>query len=178
MKRLHVLRILSVLLLVAMSLSTASPAYAKTHYQMVIPVDDLIVIPGNESECGFEYTVHDFGYFRINYWLDDNGDFTKEIDIWGTMKKTISANGKTLPIQVQGPVHIDYVSETEVIVKTTGTSLLITVPGYGHVLGGAGMIVEQYTFNPATGEWDYTLVKLTGNPTWEFWGPLCEYLGP
>jgi hypothetical protein len=52
MKTKHVFRILSVFLLVIMTLTAASPAYADTHVQEVIQVDDSWVWSGSDIDTG------------------------------------------------------------------------------------------------------------------------------
>ncbi len=140
MKTLYIIRCLVVVLLISMALGVTGLARAggDTHHQIVIPVDEYMY-SGTDNPCGFEHVVHDTGNLRINYWLDDNGRVTKEIDIWGNLKRTLSANGKTLRVLIQGPMIYTASSEDEIIIKWPGTGMLITAPGYGHILGGAGL---------------------------------------
>ena len=179
MKRLHVLRILSVLLLVAMSLSAANPAYADTHYQEVIPVDDYWVWQGNDIDnpCGFDLAFWVDGYIRANYWLDENGELTHVINIFGNIKANVSAHGKKVVVRSQGPENWVY-SEDKVKVVTTGPTEFITVPGYGIVFGTAGHWVETWTIDPDTGEWNNYSSEFSGNFQGYDWDPICEYLGP
>jgi hypothetical protein len=180
MKRLHILRILSVLLLVAMSLSAASPAYADTHYQIVIPTDDSWTWNATDEDnpCGFDIGLHEYGNYRMNYWLDEDGQLTRELDIFGNMKLELSAHGKTLKLLYQGPAHWFYYENT-VILKVTGTNASLTVPGYGKVDGSAGLLIITFDIDPETGElingveekWVGS-IDFISDPN-----PVCAYLG-
>ena len=181
MKRLHVLRILSVLLLVVMTLSAASPAYADTHYQTVSYEDNSWVLEASDVEnnpCGFDVGIHEYGTFRVNYWLDEDGQLTRELDIFGNMKLVLSAHGKTLKLLYQGPAHWSY-SENKVILKVTGTNAVYTVPGYGKVDGPAGLWIASWDIDPETGEWiNFEVEKWVGSIDYVSKpNPICEYLG-
>ena len=180
MKRLHVLRILSVLLLIVMNLATASPAYADTHTQTVIHTDDYWVLEADNEDnpCGFNIGIHEYGTFRENDWFDKDGQLTRELDIFGNMKLVLSAHGKTLNLLYQGPAHWSY-SENKVILKVTGTNAVYTVPGYGKVDGSAGLWIASWEIDPDTGEWiNFVVEKDVGSIDYVSEpNPICEYLG-
>jgi hypothetical protein len=180
MKTKHVFRILSVVLLVIMTLSAASPAYAGTHVQEVIQVDDSWIWSGSDADnpCGFDIGIHEYGTYRVNYWLDEDEQITREIDIFGNMKLVMSANGKTLNVLYQGPAHWVY-SEDKVVLKVTGTNAAVTVPGYGKVDGSAGLLIITWDIDAETGEWINGIeVKWVGSKDFVSEpNPICAYLG-
>ena len=178
MKTQRVVRILSVLLLAFLTFAGARPAYADTHYQDVIDVGDSWVWYGDDNPCGFDLTFGVSGNLRINYWLDENDELTHKIEIFGNIKADVSANGKTVKVQSQGPINWEF-SDGMVIAKTTGPTEFVTVPGYGKVFGFAGLLMETWLIDPVSGDWiNYHLEKWAGNFKDSDWGPICEYLGP
>ena len=182
MKTIHAFRILLVLVMVILPMMAATPAYAGglTHHQMVIDMGEED-IPWPGAPCGGINILIDVeGYLRVNYWTDENELWIKELDIYGTVKHTATANGKTVNILVQGPVHYEYTYTPDTVVmlsKGTGTTSMITAPGYGKIWGGAVNMVETYTFD--ANNWDlldYSLDRLVGNLDKDF-TELCAYFG-
>jgi hypothetical protein len=188
MKTLHAFRILLVVVMVILPLVAVTPAYAGvgTHYQDVIPIDDSG--PWPVQHCAFLINYHTWGNFRINYWLDQNGQLTKEIDILGNLKQTMTApdTGKTVNVQIQGPTHYEftYPEENVLVMKVigTGTFSLMTAPGDGRIgPGGGGKMVETYTFDISDpNDWillKYSLDNVVGNTNPGDWTKFCEYMG-
>ena len=165
--------------------ASATPAHADTHYQYVdefdLYIDFIVGDPDNPSPCDFNIAHHVYGNIRYNYWIDEYGQTTREIEISGNLKADFSANGKTLNVQIQGPTHYlyEYYPEyTVVTAKSTGTIRFMTVPHQGIIFGGAGQTIETLTFTPDfVSLIDYRLDKYVGNYNFD-WGPFCEYLGP
>jgi len=183
----HAFRILLVVVMVILPMVAVTPANAGVgrHYQEIIPVDDS---GETNIPCEFVTIYHQWGYFRINYLFDQNGQLIKEIDIWGTLKQTITApdTGKTVDVQIQGPGHYEftYPEENVIVMKVsgTGTSSLITAPGMGRIGPGGGVnMVETYTFDTTDpNNWilkSYSLDKLVGNTNPHDWTTFCEYMG-
>jgi len=177
MKTQLVFRILSVILMVFVTLAVVSPANADSIVKTVIEVDETSIWPAAENPCGFDMVFHDYGKLRANWWVDENGAITHSIDIIGNLKEEITANGKSVNVQFQGPIQTTYI-ENGYIIKYIGAANIVTVPGYGKIFGGGGRIVYTFLFDPDTGEVSYTLDKQVGNINWDDFTLLCEYLGP
>jgi hypothetical protein len=180
-----IFRIVSILIMVFMTLAAAAPAYADTHVLDTYEIDDYVTFivgdPDYPSPCDFDILVHGYGVMRYNYWVDEDNQATYGIDIYGNYKETWSAHGKTVNAQTQGPIKydIEYYSDKIILTRNTmGANLIVTVPGYGKIIGGGGLILETLTFTP---DWstliDYRLDKYVGNFNWEM-GPVCAFLGP
>jgi hypothetical protein len=184
MKAQHVFRCLSVLLMIFVTLAAASPVSADTHIQNVTDMEGHSVMvvndPVDPSPCSFDIDVYQHGNLRDNIWINENGQVTKEILIYGNVKKEWSAHGKTVDVQAQGPIKYHYQygpEENKIIVKVTGASEVITIPGHGKIYGGGGQINLTYTFQ--AGSWNLisiTVDRVIGNINLDA-GPLCEYLG-
>jgi hypothetical protein len=169
-------RLLSLLIILTIPLFAVTPAFADTHYQVVIPSDATQVWPGSQNPCGFDLTIHEWGTIRVNYWLGENQNLTYEIDAYGQMRMTTSANGKTISFNMQAPIHYKY-NDAGVIIKTTGANFLGTAPGYGKIWGGSGLVIETWDIDPVTGTWsNHILLRTVGNINYDDWAAECEYL--
>jgi hypothetical protein len=182
MKTLHVFRILSVLLMVFGSLAAATPANADSHVHddYILDINSTWLADDPENPCGFDIQFREYGVVRLNVWFDEDGRVTHEVDIYGNVKEDLSANGKTVNIQVQGPVHffIEYPpNEILLRAKQVGTAAIATVPHYGKIRGGGGQILETVIFTLDGEMISYSLDKWVGNFSGD-WGPICAYLGP
>jgi hypothetical protein len=186
MKTMHVFRILSVLLMVFVTLAAASPTYADTHYHFVAPyVNTYTLWPAAENPCGFDIIKHNYGTSRGNFWLDDAGFLTKEIDTFGNMRLDYIVNDKIVNEQIQGPVmyalKYDFpANRAWVTWKMVGTVSLTTIPGYGIVRGGGIQWVGIDTFDITNlNDWKYLgteMVKQVGGFV-SGWAKVCAYLG-
>jgi hypothetical protein len=178
MKGLFVLRILMIASMLVVLLVAVSPAFADTPGHWVNTVDETSTWLANteDNPCDFDIVVHEYGTFRGNYWIDDNGQLTRAMDIYAGLKQTLSAHGKTVNMQIQGPIHYDVISENHFIMTSVGTNSLITVPGYGKIFGGAGQIVEEIKFDPTTGEVLDVILSQVGNINFDNFSAVCKYL--
>jgi hypothetical protein len=183
MKTLYVDHILPVLLMISMTLAIASPAFANAPVKNVYVIDNSYTCNGGETDncwnpCNFAIQMHDYGTFRVNVWSDENG--THEIDIFGNLKRDWSANNKTINIQEQGPIFNSFEYYPDKIVyhsKMAGADVIVTVPHYGRISGGGGLMLETLIGTP---DWSeiiyYNMDKLAGNLIND-WSPVCTYLG-
>ncbi len=183
MKTQHGIRILSVLLMVFITLAAASPAFANAPVQEVGVFDDSYTCKANEvidcwNPCNFDIQMHDYGTWRANIWSDEN--VTREVDIYGAIKREWTANNKTINIQGQGPIFYTfeyYPDRTVLYSKMAGANVIVTVPHYGRISGGGGLMVETLIVKP---DWSdliyYNMDKLVGNLI-NSWSPVCTYLG-
>lgn len=179
MKGLFVLRILIIASILTLLLVAVPPVYADTPGHFVVPVDETEIWSGIDNTCGYNIVVHTVGNFRGNYWQDENGQLTREMGIFGNLKQTLSAHGKSLNVNMQGPIHYEYLSENHFIITWLGTNPLLTVPGYGKVHGGGGQIVEEITLDPDTGAViSDVFLKWVGNINYDDFSAACEYLSP
>jgi hypothetical protein len=180
MKTRFVLRIFVIAAMLALVLTAAPAASADTPGQNIIPIDVVEMWPGADNPCGFDIVVHTVGDLRQNFWVNESGEVTRVIAVWGTVKQTVLANDKSLKSRIQGPVHYELISGNRYIMVTLGTYVFVTVPGYGHYLNGAGQFIEEITIDPTTGEiLTSTLIKQVGNvENTDDWRAICEYLSP
>jgi hypothetical protein len=129
-----------------------------------------------DNPCGIDISVHVFGTLRWQYFFDNNGALTRFHAIYGTLKQTWSANGKSLNMQISGPIQFTVLSETVIIVSFKGTNETITVPGYGHVYGSMGNV--SYKMDTTTEPWTLIeVVREKGTSVYD-WDPICAYLAP
>jgi hypothetical protein len=168
--------------MVILPMVAATPASAGglTHHLDVYYINEDIPSPGNENPCGFFILLHQEGNIRINYWTDENGNWIREFDIFGNLKRIATAFGKTIDLQIQGPIHYEYTylpDEFIMHVKGIGTAVLITVPGYGRIFSGAGQFAETYVYDTKTGELiSHSVDKTTGNQNIDpMWTNICAY---
>ena len=168
-------RFVTVICVTVLLLVTAMTASADTHYQEVIYLDEAWTVPVAESPCDFALEMHSWGSVRVNYWLDDNGQVTQRIESYGTVRNTVSANGKTMNFHGQGPVQVRFEGNNFATVKFLGPNWLFIAPGYGKVLGSVGQEVWECTIDPVTHEENCVLVKLVGSHEWEDPAAFCEY---
>jgi hypothetical protein len=182
MKTLHVFRILLVLLMVFGILAAATPAYADTHVQddYVLDINFTWTEDAPDNPCGFDIQWREYGVVRLNVWFDEENRVTHEVDIYGNVKESLSANGKTVNFLIQGPVqfNIEYPPDEIVLrAKSVGTAALATVPHYGKIRGGGVLILETAVYTRDGELISYNLDKWVGNYT-DDWDPICAYLGP
>jgi hypothetical protein len=180
MKSLIPMRMLVILSILALSLAFAPSALADTPGHESFSIDTVEISPAEENGCAFDIEVHTYGELRKNYWVDENGEITRWMDIYGNLKQTMSANGKTLMQRIQGPIHAEVVSADTTVYKYVGTFALVTVPGSGISAGGGSLIVEEVIIDLETGDvLSDEILKWVGS-TGEHrnWDVVCAYLAP
>ena len=182
MRKRSLFAILSVIFALSLVTSVSTPVQAAPghHQQVVLSEDMQFTWYGADNPCGYDLVIHEWGDLRIHYWFDKDGNLTRELDVMGNIKRTMTANDKTLDFQVHGTSSytIEYQEDIEIYTyKTTGTYSLVTVPGEGIIYGGAGLVVDVYTYDKNTGIWSYNVEKSTGNFNFDDYSQLCAYLG-
>ncbi len=193
MKIRNIVHIFLVLATACGVLAAASPAYAAargTHIQFDLPSDGSYTYQVGEdmfqNPCNIPITYTTEGILRVNQWLDADGRPTHEIDIYGTFKEWVSANGKVINVQMMGPAiySITWMETAALeIEKSVGATRMFTIPGYGRVNGGAGQYTTMYLFNisdPNPENWfliDSWTTKAVGNKDFSSWDVVCHYLG-
>lgn len=178
MKTRSLVSIFSILLVIIVTLATARPAYADTHYQYTIPQVTWTWF-GADNPCGFDIIINHQGYSRVNIWFD--GDFVpKQFYINGAVKTVLEGpKGTMLDLHGAGPVHFTAVKTTDTIIVTErdlGSNNIITLPGYGRILGGGGQIVYTWTYGLDGSFQGWSQDKQVGNIIGD-WGVVCTYLG-
>ena len=173
MKALRKIHYLSILLALVLTAAVVAPALA------IPPNINDIVLDFTRPEvtpCEFEVTSHVYGVLRFHDFFDNDGNLTRLHDIWGGVKETWSANGKTLDSQVSGPSHFRFLPNSQLIQESHGTTAVITIPGYGIVHGRRGYfaVLLDMSTNPPT---PIDVVKDAGMYS-EDWDAICTYLAP
>ncbi len=193
MKIQYVFRTLAFLVLVLVSLAATQPAFATspgTHHQIIVDQTGSFTLPVTDpgNPCNIPITYVSTGYIRANYWTDELGRWTKEVDIFGTFKQDlVGSNGNVINIQLQGPILFDVVygilgeNTAQVTQDTVGATAIMTVPHYGIVNGGGGQGVWIGNFDTSDpNNWvliSEQFVRQTGNVSYDHWDIVCGYLG-
>jgi hypothetical protein len=173
MKALKKFHFMSIIMILVLSAAVVTPVLAGQPEF----TDEVIDYTGPlDNLCGFEITVHSYGTIRWQFFYDKNGVLTDAHEIYGQMKETWSANGKSVDVQISGPVQYKIISDTQVIETYEGTSQVITVPGSGKIYGSAGHFAYKWDYT--TEPWTFIeVVKEAGTSVWD-WDPVCAYLAP
>ncbi len=176
MKKQTVLRVLSVLVVVFMSLAAASPAQAAE------PVVNKYVFDSWYTKtdiCPFTITVHETGLFMDKQWYDANGVLVREMYTYGGNIYYLYANEKTVTVQNSGTVKFTYISPYETRVTITGQEWVWNIPGLGMVSGEVGRQDLTYIYDASGALVDTVIRKLVGKVLWTDVTPLlCAYLAP
>ncbi len=192
MKIQHVIRTLTVFILVLVSFAATQPVFAAsagTHHLLIIDVSGVFTLAAEDPNngCNIDITETWSGYKRINYWLDEFGWETKQIDIAGTIKINWSGpNGNVFNIQVAGPVlrHFEYLDDNKVLItfKDVGTWDMVTIPHLGRITGGGMNLIWVWTFDTTDpANWipagEPQTIREVGNWDPYNWEIICSYLG-
>ena len=176
MKILKNLLVLFIITMLMIAMVPASPVQASAPFIRVSTIDQTLSLADTfGNPCGFMIADHLYGTMREEFFFDQAGQVTRLNAIWGQLKETWSANGKSLNVQVSGPILFTVLSDPEFyIMSVTGTSALITVPGFGTVYGSAGKTSTLWKFgSPNT---MIGVVKEVGSPSIPNWEAICAYL--
>ncbi len=192
MKIQHVFRTLTVFILVLVSFATTQPAFAAsagTHNQLIVDEAGVWTLPAEDPNngCNIDITVTWSGYRRINFWLDEYGQPTKQVDVAGTIKIYLSGpNGNVLNIQVAGPMLRDFkfLDDNKVLItfKDVGTWDMVTIPHLGRITGGGMNLIWVWTFDTTDPDnWvpvgEPQVISEVGNWDPYNWEIICHYLG-
>jgi hypothetical protein len=131
-----------------------------------------------ENPCGYPITGHFTGTVRTAFfWFYENGLKNRVQDTYASLKGTWSANGKEINIQNGAPVHFSQIPNGH-FQTILGASGIMTIPGYGAVMGSAGQIIFTWQWNEGLGVYEMTeVVKNVGMLTPNDWDAVCNYLG-
>jgi hypothetical protein len=131
-----------------------------------------------ENPCGYPITGHVTGTVRTTFfWFYDNELKNRVQDIFISWKATWSAHGKEINIQNGAPVHYSQIPNGH-FQTILGASGIMTIPGYGAVMGSAGQIILTWQWNDELGDYEMTgEVKNVGMLTPNDWDAVCKYLG-
>lgn len=175
MKKLMVLRILSIVCMVIMTLAVAGPAYADE------PVISKYVLDSWYTKtdlCSFPINVHETGLLMDKKWYD--GDIlAREMYTYAGNIYYLTANGKTVTVKNNGTIKFAYVSPLETQVTITGQSWVWVIPGMGMVSGTVGSQDLSYIYNTSGDLIDTIIHRLVGKAMATDVTPLlCGYLAP
>ncbi len=131
-----------------------------------------------ENPCGYPITGHFTGTVRTTFfWFYENGLKNRVQDTYVSLKGTWSANGKEINIQNGAPVHFSQIPNGH-FQTILGASGIMTIPGYGVVMGSAGQIILTWQWNEELQIYEMTEeVKNVGMLNPNDWDAVCEYLG-
>ena len=188
MKTQHAFRILIIAVVAILPLVAVAPVSAGggTHVHYTYPFPLYIEWAAKINPCReFDIVIQREGFILVNAWYDENGLAVKEMEIWSFLTRTFTVGEKTVSFNIKGPVHYEYtyLSDTllEIRMNGMGTGGLATVPGYGKIMGGAGLLIETIVYDISNPDkWkeiSYSLDKDVGNYQ-DNWVILCEYLAP
>jgi hypothetical protein len=140
------MRVLIVALSVALAVGVLAATAAADAPVVVQRNADVMRLFPNLTECQpFGYTFTDTGQFEVKrsdvLYYDNNGTLLREVidaNFVGTV--TNDSTGKSLPVDGQRHITLDYVAGT---FTETGVLRHVTVPGEGIVLHESGRIVTS-----------------------------------
>ena len=116
---------------------------------------------------------------KLKEWFDENGVFIKGHQSWGQTREVYFTefSNRELNAHSQGPVHGEGVAPDEIILKYTGPSGMVIVPGHGPAMGTTGLLVIRLKL--IDGEWFFVeVIKSTNHFTYdeEDLQAFCSYL--
>jgi hypothetical protein len=141
---------LATILLGMSSLSVAPVVAATPTIERNVVIDDTTVLTNTSRQCGFEVDLRQFGLLSFKVSTREDGVMTFQ-EIAGRIAGTYSApsTGKSITIHVDDAgTNIDTIyPDGREQVMNAGTDGVITVPGYGHVYIGVGLVLVTVEAN-------------------------------
>jgi hypothetical protein len=134
----------SLFLMVALLLAAGLPVSAAAPATEVEQIEASFVLPAISSTCGFTVTMTVEGQVIHRSWVAESGDVVREIDSIN-LSRTVSANGNALSFKDAGADKLTVNPDGSTTIESVGNIGLVTVPGSGPVLGGAGRTVVLLT---------------------------------
>ncbi len=109
-----------------------------------VTIDDTNLLPNTSRQCGLDVYLRQFGSISFKVATRENGVFTFEeiaVHIAGTY--FAPSTGKSVSVKVDDAgtnIETDY-PDGSVKIMNAGSDGVITVPGYGHVYIGVGLVL-------------------------------------
>ena len=132
-------------LLLGINMLSAAPVLATTLiFERNIAVDDTSLLTNTSRQCGFDVYLRQIGTLNLKFMLRTNGIVTIQ-EIGGGVGKGIyfaPSTGKSVTVNVNdagADIETDY-PDGSITIMSAGTDGVITVPGYGHVYIGVGLV--------------------------------------
>jgi hypothetical protein len=134
------LRLASVLALSAFLLVLSSTTtYATPPTRETIYINETFPAPMLTGACGFPVTGHIEGTVTITTFVNQSGDFIREIDSYHLVN-TFAANGHTLTGRTSQQIQVTLLEDGSYTVAFNGTDTVLTLPGAGVVFGNVGRL--------------------------------------
>ena len=114
-------------------------------FERNISIDDTNLLPNTSRQCGFDVYLRQIGTLNLKFMVRSDGTVTiREIGGGGPGMGIYFApsTGKSLTVNVNDAgtnIETHYPDGTATIMSA-GTNGVITVPGYGHVYIGVGLV--------------------------------------
>jgi hypothetical protein len=158
-------RILYTVLASLLLLTFAGPASAAKPIIERSPIDEVFIDEFWSDVCGFEVTTTLTGHVATRVWLDEEGNFVREV-FTISVRGSMTAGGNTLRFVDAGMDKVTQLSNGGVRVEIHGNVRLITIRGQGAVHGNAGRLV--FTLTPVLDDEGNPILDEEGFPVFEF----------
>ena len=158
-------RLLYLFLASLLILSFAGPASAAKPIIDRFTITEVFIDEFWSDVCGFEVTTTVTGHAASRVWLDDEGNFVREV-FTISLRGSLSAGGDTLHFRDAGMDKVTQLPSGGVQIEVHGNVRLITVPGQGVTDGAAGRLV--FTLTPLLDEEGNPVLDEEGFPILEF----------
>ncbi len=134
------LRPASVLALSAFLFVLSSTAtYATPPTRETIDINETFPAPMLTGACGFQVTGHIEGTLTVTTFVNQSGDFIREIDSYHLVN-TFTANGYTLTGRTSQQIQVTLLEDGSYTVAFNGADTVLRSPGAGVVLGNVGRL--------------------------------------
>jgi hypothetical protein len=157
----------------------AHPAYAGNSRHYSADLESNWTWLAKDNLCAVDLQVHDYGTVRWRVWFNDQGQFVRESDHWGNMKRDVTYNGKTVTLKYGNAKYTwDYYPNINTIIlheKDTGTWETAQIPGYGRLWGISGQSNYTFTYDSNWNFINSTIDTQVGNIIVDY-GPICDYM--
>jgi hypothetical protein len=114
-------------------------AYATPPTRETIYIDETFPAPMLTGACGFPVTGHIEGRLTVTTFVNQSGDFIREIDS-SHLVNTFTANGHMLTGRTSQQIQVTLLEDGSYTVAFNGTDTVLTLPGAGVVLGNVGRL--------------------------------------
>ena len=172
MKKTILLTSFTIVFLLAIALTLPAWAAGPTYRDTLIWEENEVL----DDLCSFPVVRHADFEVKIKEWYDENGNFLKGHQSFGQSTEIYHRQGseRSLRSLVHGPVHGEGIGADVLLIKWTGPSSFVVVPGHGPAKGITGQLV--LTFNFTTGEVQEIKNTIHFNFDEEDLKAFCDYL--
>jgi hypothetical protein len=134
------LRLVAVVVLPAFLVAlSGTNGYATSPTTETILISQTFPAKALTASCGFAVTGHIEGSLTVKTFVDQSGNFAREIDSYHLVN-TFTANGHTITGRTSQQIQVTLLSDGSYTVAFNGTDTVMTLPGEGVVFGNVGRL--------------------------------------